>query len=254
MWTQGCVLQTANSYRISDLCAGKYLSEPPVRPRTRSKVRLRPPSICIHDVDRLIWSRFYIFMTPSCLISSRRSASELGALSRDSFLSEKASKFADIFATANFSPPDISKLYPFAHRPEHRRSFLRSFLLVLVSSENNRMRRRDLCDDFFSVELKKVTKNGASHGAENCGRRPFQIRLNASRLSLSLPLRIKRRSPLSLPPRHFSSALLCLFSLMRRWNFRSALLRFAVSPSRPPSSAPSTLLRITHLDARNARA
>ena len=127
----------------------------------------------------------------------------------------------------------------------------------------------DLCDDFFfsSVELKKVTKKAASRSGgrterrsrENCGRRPFQIRLNASpsplsrsphQTSLSLPRSARRRRG-SKRTSFFISSALPVFTNERgregegRWNFPSAR---GSARARPPVRCspfvrPSTLLR-----------
>ena len=92
-----------------------------------------------------------------------------------------------------------------------RCSFVRFFLLLFLwKTIEEGGGEGDLCDDFFSVELKKVTKNGASLGQTDGARRIVPVPNPVKRLPLS-----PHQTSVSLPPRHFSSALLRLFSLMR---------------------------------------
>ena len=121
----------------------------------------------------------------------------------------------------------------------------------------------DLCDDFFlSVELKKVTKKRRlgradewSRSRENCGRRPFQIRLNASpsplsrsphQTSLSLPRSARRRG--SKRTSFFISSALPVFTNERDVGIFPPLVALLPARARPPVRCspfvrPSTLLR-----------
>ena len=121
----------------------------------------------------------------------------------------------------------------------------------------------DLCDDFFfsSVELKKVTKKAASRSGgrterrsrENCGRRPFQIRLNASpspsplsrsphQTSLSLPRSARRRRG-SKRTSFFISSALPVFTNERDVGIFPPLALVALLPALRPSSGPLFPLR-----------